>query len=335
MRKKLLFDVYVPCLPSMASVAWTMLVMTITGCSQAEFAGSNGQRASQLVTPRICTSDDGVCVPPPPPVCKKGAKGAQIAFLIDNSTSNEKTDCPQPQASNRRKPNGESVFTCQGQSYREKAVLAAYDLLSKIAADEPDSALAMSAVAAVSFPLAENKGFRRQLAWTRTTASSRTNLVSALQFARSPWGQTPYGAAFKGAAELFAEASTDARQKVAILVTDGFPTDSNPAQVLAEADALRAQGVKVMTVSVTGAQDRASRQADHSKMLQSFDAANRQANGAGWYDAKQYPNFATYIDAIVGLGGQLAAGEVVEVQDAAALESAVLKLVGQSVECAS
>lgn len=335
MRQRLMFDVGLFRLDGRASLGWTLMVLMLSGCNEAEFAGDTGQRASQVVTPQICMGDDGTCMPPPPPpVCKQGAKGAQIAFLIDNSTSNEKTDCPQALASSRRKPNGEAVMICQGQTYREKAVLAAYDLLTKIAAAEPDSAAAMSNVAAVSFPVEENNGFRRQLPWTTTTATTRASLVSAMQFARSPWGQTPYGAGFSGATELFAQASSDARQKVAILVTDGLPTDGNPSQVAAQAEALRAQGVKVMTIFVTGTQDRTSRQADHRLMLQRFDAANRQANGSSWYDAKQYPSFAAYTDAIFALGGQVAGGEVVEVSDAARLESAVLSVVGQTVDCA-
>jgi hypothetical protein len=333
------------------------LSLLAAGCSQAQFAGDTPRRAKVSPETPICMVSGEECMPAPPPEtcedgslpvdgkcpepppakeppasCDEGAIGAQIAFMIDNSTSNEATDCPEARATERRKPGGASVYVCESETHREKAVLAAFDLLAKVASDDAGNGGALSALSLVSFPVTENAGFQRQLSWTPAEGAGRQALAEALRFARSPWGQTPYGEAFQGARELFGEAAADARQKVAILVTDGFPTDGDPNGVAAKADELRAGGVKVITIFVTGSAARAERQDTHRAMLRRFVEGSERA-GQSWYDASVYASFDAYVEVILGLGSRVAAGEVVEVADASALERAVLGVVGKSLQC--
>jgi hypothetical protein len=333
------------------------LGLLAAGCSQAQFAGDTPRRAQASPETSICMGSGDECMPTPPPVtcqdgslpidgtcpepppaqepaasCDEGAIGAQIAFMIDNSSSNEATDCPEARATGRRKPGGAPVFACEAETHREKAVLSAFDLLARVAADDADERRALSALSLVSFPVTENAGFERQLSWTPAEGSGRRALAEALRFARAPWGQTPYGEAFQGARELFGEASSDERQKVAILVTDGLPTDGRPRAVATMADELRAGGVKVITIFVTGPAARAERQQTHRAMLRRFADASERA-GQSWYDSSDYSGFEAYAEAILGLASQVAAGEVVEVADASALERAVLGVVGKSLRC--
>ena len=120
---------------------WLMLLL-LAGCAEAKFTGDTPQRAQESLDPSaLCTSGGSECTPPPhPPVaptCSEAPVGADVAFLIDNSSSNEVTDCPRPRATSRIKPNGTAIFSCDAETNREKAVLAGYDLLNEIAMAYP------------------------------------------------------------------------------------------------------------------------------------------------------------------------------------------------------
>lgn len=314
-----------------------LLIFLLAGCAEAKFAGGTPQRAQQPIEPSvICTVGGSDCTPPPPPVaprCSEVNIGAQLAFLIDNSSSNESTDCPSPRATGRVKPGGAAIFACDGETNREKAVLAAYDLLVEVSGADKANALATSSLGVISFPIGDNAGFTEQQTWTKTTLEQRASLPSAMRFARAPYGKTPYGEALNGAERLFASASSDERQKVAILVTDGFPTDANPARVLQQAEKLRAAGVNVVTISVTGPETRTQRQEEHRAMLAGFNRANLAAVGRSWYDNSEYQSFDSYLDAILSLGQQVAQGQVIEVDDVTALAETVIGVIGKELKC--
>lgn len=294
----------------------------------------------------VCTlnvTKDAVPVNPNPPVQCQDTEhkvGAEITFLIDNSNSNASTDCPNDRLIGTN--NGVDVYECGSETNREKAVLAAYDVLREVAASDSDYALARSRLAIGSFPTATDyvSGWKNESnGFLDVVATGRDAISKALKFTRKPAGMTPYGAAMGGATEVFAGSANDKRAKLAVLVTDGEPTDQGPESVAAKAKALKAQGVNVITVFVTAGQTRSSRETKHIAMLKKIDDARLdQTNGAQhWYDSR-YASFDAYIDALLGGSGQESlveriSGKVVEVQDSAALKSTFLDIIKSEIKC--
>ncbi len=239
-----------------------------------------------------------------PSICEKEQKtiGADIAFIIDNSNSNAVTDCPEAKDAGMFK--GVVVYECMAQTNRELAVKAAFDLLSGIAEKESGNAMAKSMLSIASFPSKENyvTGWTDQSkGWIETNSTNKDQLTSVMAFARKPGGLTPYLAAMTGAENAFAKTSADGRAKVAVLVTDGEPTDSDPSAVEAKATALRAQGVKVITIYVTGSESRATRINDHTDMMRNINNTRINQTGKNWF-AATYVSFTDYVTALVGNG---------------------------------
>ena len=254
--------------------------------------------------------------------------GAKIAFLIDNSQSNELTDCPFPVKTGGRNSSGQPLYRCELETNREKAVLASFDFLQKIAEQEPNNSAAVSNVAITSFPTSELGGFMVQSTWRPTKSGERSALSTLLRFARQPEGQTPYGEAMAGAQNVFNGLAGDGRANMAILVTDGLPTDRNPSAVQAKADQLRQSGVRVVTVYVTGKVQRSQRYTEHRKLLSLFESLYQESN-QHWYDTNAYGSFDTYMQSIFGLAAGMSNNEVVEVQDSAGLEKTLLSIISQ------
>ncbi len=279
--------------------------------------------------------------PPPPPQCEPTQQlvGAHVAFMIDNSNSNAATDCPSPTKTGTFQ--GADLYVCGGETSREKAVLSAFDTLLAVAAKEPANANAISTLAISSFPTtADYVG-----GWARETQgmldvlpASRDTVKSAMQFSRKPYGLTPYGAGLAGADAMFQGLADDGKAKVAILVTDGEPTDRDPLAVIDTAAALKARGIDVITVFYTGADARAVRQAKHVAMLRDVDAANRRAGKGPWY-ANSLASLEAYVKALLGDGSQKSLAQaissgVVEVQDAKALEAAFQAIIRtKAIQC--
>ncbi len=148
-------------------------------------------------------------------------------------------------------------------------------------------------------------------------------------FSRSPGGLTPYAAALTGASSLFTATTKDERARVAILVTDGEPTDRDPAGVAAQAASLRSQGIDVITVFITGPESRGARRANHTAQMQQIEAAQRPGH---WYDPSQYADFSTYVQALIGNDGgqnlaETVSSSVVTVEDAAELTATFLGII--------
>ena len=225
--------------------------------------------------------------------------GAQIAFLIDNSNSNSATDCPGAKKTGTF--NGTDLYTCASETNREVAVLAAYDTLAQYASAQPNNAKAKSDLAIASFPTSKdyvNGWTQESNGWVDADGNTKQTVANAMLFTRNPLGMTPYGAAMTAATDLFKSASTDARAKVFVLVTDGDPTDSDPSAVQAKADALKAQGVQIIVVTYTG-----DREGPHTQMMQGIDNTYFQYYGQHWY-APKYSTFADYMKALIGTGGK-------------------------------
>jgi hypothetical protein len=299
-------------------------------------------------------------IPPkvdPEPVCKKEQKtiGADIAFIIDNSNSNAVTDCPEAKEAGIH--NGVAVYECMAQTNRELAVKAAFDLLSDIAAKESTNAMAQSKLSIASFPSKENyvTGWTDQSkGWIETNDANKDKLTSVMSFSRKPSGMTPYFAAMTGAERAFAQTSADGRAKVAVLVTDGEPSDTSPAAVEAKAATLRSQGVKVITIYVTGSESRGTRIKNHTDMMRSINESRVKQTGKNWF-AATYANFTEYMTALVGNGTKpglvtkissqtdeackdsdagICAREVYEVQKSEALKEAFIQVIKtQAIGC--
>ena len=96
--------------------------------------------------------DDIEPTPEPVPQCENPI-GAHIAFIIDNSNSNDYTDCPDAIATGEV-VDGVSLKECKSATNREIAVLSSFDLLKTYTeGDVIDKALAKSTISIASFPV--------------------------------------------------------------------------------------------------------------------------------------------------------------------------------------
>lgn len=315
------------------------IVGNAVGTMTVEIRRDQDQAAADAVCTLNVSKDT---VPVTPPLCEDTEHkiGAEIAFLIDNSNSNASTDCPNDRYLGTH--NGTDVYECLSETNREKAVMAAYDILRDVAASDSSNALARSRLAIGSFPTAADyvSGWKNESqGFLDVVATGRASVSNALKFTRKPAGMTPYGAAMGGATEVFAKAANDKRAKLAVLVTDGEPTDQAPEAVVAKAAALKAQGVNVVTIFVTAGQARSARESKHIAMMKSIDDTRlAQTNGAQhWFDSR-YTSFNAYADALIGGNGQKSlvqriSGKVVEVQNSAALKNAFLEIIKSEIKC--
>ncbi len=242
------------------------------------------------------------------PACKVGEQliGGNVAFIIDNSYSHSVTDC---QDIDRRLWDSQKKVRCQQATNREKAVLSAFDVLNQISRESGSDALATSALAIASFPTRDESVNGMKIhtnGWITANAEVRNEIANSLLFTREPIGYTPYGAGMRAAETLFAnQQGLDAQKsKLAVLVTDGEPTDRNPAETNATAQKLQASGVEVVTVFVTSGQTRSQRRSSHIEFLRKEDqnwlsATNGRDN---WYDRRVYGGFESYINDLMGNG---------------------------------
>jgi hypothetical protein len=318
------------------------LLALLCSCNEAKFAA--GDDAHVEPTPSLSPN-----ATPPPQQCKdvKTVNGADLVFLLDNSGSNAETDCPS------RQNQGGGRFQCNGATERERAVLSAFDQLVKVEAKYKISNAAESRIAVASFPTRNSSvsgweihGEQQAGGWYRTEANVRSDLSDLLAFTRRPYGHTPFGAGIEAAEYLFTRlpaASNNApRSKLAILVTDGEPTDRDPVAVIDAATHLRGltgeKSIQLITVFVTGGTLRESRLAEHRAMLEGYD---RFVSGDGsahwWVENQTVKNFQDYIDVL--LGSPLTPGltkrissKIIEVKDAAALSKVFQGIIQETTE---
>ena len=288
-------------------------LLTLASCGSAKFmAGGNARTAPTApVTPVATPPVISTAPPAEGPICADTQKaiGSNIVFLVDNSNSNSTSDCPSAVTS----PQG--VSTCGGETNREKSLLAAFDLLGEVSTKDA-SPNAASNISIVEFPSANGNSKVVTNGWvsSRPVAESRATIQSALGFTRSPVGATPYGSAISAASTLFSSSTNDGRSRVAVLITDGEPTDRNPIAVAASAVELRKAGVEVITVYITKAQSRAQREADHEKMLRSWESSWMARSPSAHYyveAANGYKNFDDYLSYIFGRNGRVSLGDSV------------------------
>lgn len=295
---------------SLVALGLLPLILSINACGSMTGGGGTKkgnpppkvQTTNTPTTPPTTTTAQSVETP----VCAANQKsiGANVAFLVDNSSSNAATDCPG--ANLARNLGGADMYHCAQETNREKAVLAAFDMLADVSAKD-SSPMAASNVSIVAFPAEGNAVQTVKIAtngWvsSRPAAENRAGIQTALQFTRDPFGATPYGTAISSASGLFSANSNDGRAKLAVLVTDGEPTDRDPADVAERAKALRAAGVEIVTIFVADSQSRAQRMASHAQMLQSYEQRSQPGH---FYNAQRYQSFDAYLDEILGRNGKL------------------------------
>ncbi len=294
------------------------------------------------------------------PACKVGEQriGGNVAFIIDNSYSHSTTDC---QDIDRQLWDSQKRVRCQQATNREKAVLSAFDVLNQISRESGSEDLSTSALAIASFPTRDEtvNGMKIHTnGWVMAKAEVRAEIANSLLFTREPVGYTPYGAGMRAAESLFSnQQGLDAQKsKLAVLVTDGEPTDRNPADTSAIAQRLQASGVEVVTVFVTSGQTRSQRRSSHIEFLRKEDQNWYSATKGrdNWYDRRSYQGFESYINDLMGNGTNpqlvdkisskydqtcqdsadtVCARKIIEVSNSAELEKVFRQIVKNSTRC--
>jgi hypothetical protein len=270
----------------------------------------------------------------PTPPCKDDeiSIGADIAFLIDNSNSNAATDCQNPEKIGTYKHVG--LYKCGSETNREKAVKSAYDFMKSVSDKEASNELAKSRVSIASFPSSDNymgDWTQESKGWISVEGDNKSEVSSSMLFTREPFGLTPYGSAVEAAKELFSGDSGE-KAKVAVLVTDGEPTDEDPESVAEQAKKLRAQGVDVITVLVNSGVARQERAVKHTEMMAKINQGNIDNGNGNWF-TNAYNDFNGYMSSLIGgadkkpLADRIADGQVVEVADSKGLEEVFLKII--------
>jgi von Willebrand factor type A domain len=289
------------------------VLLTLASCGNAKFSSGGSGRKTPTPTPVAPVAPPTIPTTPPPvgPICTDAQKaiGANIVFLVDNSNSNAKSDCPGAVTT------PQNVSTCAGETNREKSLLAAFDLLADVSTKDT-SPSAASNISIVEFPSTSGTSKVATNGWisSRPAADSRATIKAASAFTRNPVGATPYGAAISAASTLFASSANDARSRVAVLITDGEPTDRDPIAVASSAAELRKAGVEVITVYIANDQGRTQRQAEHETMLRDWDSRWLANSPSAHYyvdSANLIKNLDDYLSYIFGKNGKVSLGDAV------------------------
>ncbi|MEZ4743125.1 MAG: vWA domain-containing protein [Bdellovibrionota bacterium] len=284
------------------------------------------------------------------PICEDGQEsiGAHVAFIVDNSNSNSATDCPNSRLTGHF--NGADTYECLSETNRERAVLSAVDILEGITLSNSVGTNADSSVSIVSFPTRQNytDGYRVETqGWIAVRGSQYSTISNAMRFARQPFGLTPYGSAITAASQLFRDVPNDGRAKVAVLVTDGEPTDHDPISVATQAESLKNSGVEVVTIFITGVESAQQRKAKHAQMLERFNTWSLNNGQGPWY-SDNIRSFDEYVELINGSNwtsdlvhkvsspvdtacyeseGRRCARRIVEITDSASLKVALERVI--------
>lgn len=212
--------------------------------------------------------------------------GANVAFIIDNSSSHEVTDCPLPQQTDEvDQATGKALWQCQAPTEREKAVMQAFELLSNVTASSPE---AVNHISLSVFPTRgdyKNGSTILGSGWLEANNANKTEVSSLLDITRNPFGQTPYGAGIRSATNLFNPGPVAGKTPVAIFLTDGEPTDRSPGSTASQAQSLINMGVEVISIKVDSGISEAERWNTHTEILSRFNSATISSIGETWYDA--------------------------------------------------
>jgi hypothetical protein len=273
---------------------WPTLLITLVAlsCNKAKFSGGSNKKPA-----------------PKPDVCQEVTStiGAHFMFLIDNSGSMRTTDCPQRDGD-----------VCKGETNREIAILRAYDELARIYEQSGKADTSLSTISFVQFTpnssdedgLAYSEIDKERLEPTQAVPENRDSLVQKIRFVRRPGGDTPYLNAVEGGHDLVDDVDSnfaaDKKARVAVIVTDGEPTDRNPAEVRTRAQALKNKGVKVFTIMVAAGGPRIDA---HRKRMLEYEEFHD-----GWRDAA-YPSFDRYMEELQAIPSTIS-DKVIQIAEA-------------------
>ena len=264
------------------------LSMIFTNCKTAKFAANNSLNS--------CNKDDKVT-------------GANFIFLIDNSGSMFETDCLNPDASG----------TCSAATEREKAILASFDRLVDITekSDNPEQAKSVFTIAKFSpdIRLGKMSDINEPVyAQFETIASERARLAETLKFTRQPKGDTPYEIAVQYT-KRFLNEQKNQKRNVAVLLTDGEPTDTNPEVTLKNASQLP---LDRFTIRInTKGDSLEERYLDHKARIERYYTNDRD----GW--TSNYDDIEKYMNDLMSLATNFSQREPTNIESAKALETAI------------
>lgn len=253
-----------------------------------------------------------------PGVCASGEEyvGANFVFMVDNSGSMGVTDCPSGDEQN-----------C-GPTYRERAILNAFDILTKASDVSEYATKSMSTISIAQFTPQSRDATLNDFNWNLQTVQSfpedRDDLESALEFTRAPAGDTPYFNALTIAQSIVqGEGLNEDQETVVVLVTDGDPTDRNPDEVRQLAASINA---KIMTIRVTP--ENWSQEIRRDKHLETITRYYSD------WSQESYPSTEAYTDDLLRLVDDISKDGVYEVNEAKELEDGIFNnIISQTVPC--
>lgn len=250
------------------------------------------------------------------------AVGANVAFIIDNSGSHGGSDCPGVKST--KDENGRTLFECTGKTNREKAVEGALSILENVGKSGGRST---SYVASAVFPKDFTSGSVTGRAGWVDPSANMSSVLEDMKIVRKPLGLTPYGEGLKAADRLFGNLADTSKDGYVIFVTDGFPTDRDPAASLELAQSLRAKGVKILTVMVTNAVSEEKWLSDHRAMMNQLIE-----KGDGWYNKSRFTTDDAYLTSLLGKDGRSGlldtmSDQVVRVENSDKLQSTFESLI--------
>lgn len=258
-------------------------------------------------------------------------RGAHILLLVDNSTSMQQTDCPSLR-------DGQ----CGGKTAREQTVMDIVQSLQNIENSSKDKDISRSSIAIAQFTVdqaGDAAQYARDLMLNPTWATQVNNnaLQRQIQRFKQPYGDTPYRNAVQLAQQLrdrvkSSLAANDTKPVIAVMITDGEPTDRNPAKVRDLASAFKASGVKWYSVMVNPATDRQQRLAVHHDIMLGYQRSHGPSYGGNWFDTN-YSAFEAYWTDLIALPGQVADKEI-QVPSAALMSPAIMnEVISKEIVC--
>ena len=270
-------------------VFWAIfLPILFTNCKTAKFTASNSINS--------CGKADKVT-------------GANFIFLIDNSGSMTLTDCLNPNAKG----------ICSEATEREKAILASFDRLVEITEQSENPKEAMSVFTIAKFSPDVRRGKITDInkpiyAQFETKASQRAKLAETLKFTREPKGDTPFEIAVQYT-KRFLDEQNNQKRNVAVLVTDGEPTDTNPDVTLKNASQLP---LDRFTIRINTKGDSINeRYTSHKSIIEKYYTNDQN----GW--TTNYEDIESYMNDLMSLATNFSQSMPIDIKSAKGLETAI------------
>ena len=229
--------------------------------------------------------------------------GANILFMVDNSGSHGVSDCPNNTKIGTKY--GAEIFQCLSRTAREQSILNAVESIKNFT-DVSDQR-SYSSIAFASFPQKNNNDY----IWY-DSKSDLSQFYDQLNILNKPEGMTPYHQALAQSLKFFKKTKYKDKSNVLILITDGYPTDQRPREVLALAEKLKDLDVKIYTFMVTGE----SSQENLRKIHQGF-VSGYIDKGMFDLDAVYKYNISLYFQELLGDGGDKNLGLLRSISDGA------------------